>query len=283
LGVEGKMPWFPDFAGAVELARVETSAEGHADPVAQYCKLLRTGDTRALDTAWPGGVTIYDPLAGVIHGHRELKHFIHSNQSWLGAYDFRTEPVATTVAGGRAVVEMLAYLSGEGQQLAWPIAVVGESPDDQSMIFRTYCRRWPIAGKHHFRPAILAPGDVHPGGIVGRYEAALGVGDEEAIIGTFEPDGYLREASSGPQYTYRGAAELRSYYDWMFSAGGGVGIEDCVVTDDGVRCALEFNCVRWGSEELSPQAGIGVFERGAGGLLAAVRFYDDIAYPGRDR
>ena len=47
------------------------------------------------------------------------------------------------------------------------------------------------------------------------------------------------------------------------------------MTDDGVRCALEYDCVRWGRHDLSPQAGIGVYERGPDGLLATARVYDD--------
>ena len=30
------------------------------------------------------------------------------------------------------------------------------------------------------------------------------------------------------------------------------------LTDDGVRCALEYNLVRWGSHDLPAQAGLGV-------------------------
>jgi hypothetical protein len=51
------------------------------------------------------------------------------------------------------------------------------------------------------------------------------------------------------------------------------------VTDDGVRCALEYNCVRWGSFDLPSQAGIGIFERGPDGFLVAVRVYDDVEAP----
>jgi hypothetical protein len=51
------------------------------------------------------------------------------------------------------------------------------------------------------------------------------------------------------------------------------------VTDDGVRCALEYNCVRWGRYDLPPQAGIAIFERRPDGLLAAVRIYDDVEPP----
>ncbi len=78
---------------------------------------------------------------------------------------------------------------------------------------------------------------------------------------------------------HRGTRELRSYFAARFSAGGGIGLQPCAVTDDGVRCALEYNCVRWGSHELSPQAGIGVYERGPDGLLAAARVYDDVEGP----
>ena len=53
------------------------------------------------------------------------------------------------------------------------------------------------------------------------------------------------------------------------------------MTDDGVRCAVEYNCVRWGAHELAPQAGIAVFERGPDGLLIAVRVYDDVEAPVR--
>jgi hypothetical protein len=51
------------------------------------------------------------------------------------------------------------------------------------------------------------------------------------------------------------------------------------VTDDGTRCALEYNCIRWGSHDIAPQAGIGVFERRQDGRLSAARIYDDIEPP----
>jgi hypothetical protein len=36
---------------------------------------------------------------------------------------------------------------------------------------------------------------------------------------------------------------------------------------------------RWGSRDLPPQAGIGVYKRGPDGLLAAARTYDDVEPP----
>jgi hypothetical protein len=81
------------------------------------------------------------------------------------------------------------------------------------------------------------------------------------------------------RYAHRGTATLRAFFTWCFSAGGGIGLEHCAVTDDGVHCALEYSCVRWGSRDLPPQAGIGVYQRGPDGLLAAARVYDDVEAP----
>jgi SnoaL-like domain len=272
------MPWFQEFAGAAQLARKQTRDAGLADPVAQYLTALNKGDAHPLEDTWPGEVVIYDPRAGEVRGHRQLRRFVSRNLSWLADLHARIETVASTVDGGRAVVELLAHLDHRGRELAWPVAVVAESPDDLSVVFRTYCSQWPLEEQRPLRPAILEPGPAHPGDVVGRYEDALAAGDTDAVVSTFAPDGYFR-GPFGPHYAHRGTAELRSFYARAFSAGGGIGLQDCVVTDDGVRCAVEYNCVRWGSHDLPPQAGIGVYERGPDGLLAAARVYDDVDAP----
>ena len=103
--------------------------------------------------------------------------------------------------------------------------------------------------------------------------AQLAVGDAAFWV---SPGG-----ADGPRFTHRGTAELRSLFTEWFGAGGGIRLECCAVTDDDVRCALEYNCVSWGGHTVSPQAGLGVYERGPDGLLAAARFYDDIEAPVR--
>jgi ketosteroid isomerase-like protein len=272
------MPWFPDFVSAGELARQQTRAAGQEDPVGQYFAALNRGDSRVLQTTWPGEVVVYDPRAGEIRGHGQLRRFVKENKSWLAQHRTRIETVASTRADGRAVVEFLAHLAGDGGEVAWPVAVVAESPDDLSVVFRTYCSQWPVDGRRHVRPPILKPGDARLGDVASRYQAALEAGDAEAVVSAFTPGGYYREPT-GPHATHRGAAELRSFFTREFSAGGGIGLQPCLVTDDGVRCALEYNCVRWGSHDLPPQAGLGVYERGPGGLLAAVRVYHDVEPP----
>lgn len=272
------MPWFPDFVGAAELARRERHQAGHADPVGQYFAALTHGDPHDLEDVWPGQVVVYDPRAGEVRGHRQLHKFISRNVSWLAGLHARTETVASTVVGARAVVEVLAYLIQDGQEVAWPVAVVAESPDDRSVVFRTYCSQWPVAGRREFRPPILEPAPLHINDVVGRYRAALAAGDTDAIVRMFTPDGYFREPI-GFHQTHRGPAELRSFFARMFSAGGGLDVQPCRVTDDGVRCAVESNWVRWGRHDLPPQAGISVYERSPDGLLAAARAYEDVEPP----
>jgi hypothetical protein len=272
------MPWFPEFVSAAELVRKQARDAGRADPVAQYLTALNKGDTHLLEESWPGEVVVYDPRVGEVRGHRELRQFVSRNLSWLAGLHARTETVARTVDGGRAVVELLAHLDHNGRELAWPVAVVAESPDDLSVVFRTYCSQWPVDELRHLRPPILEPGNARPGDVVGRYQDALAAGDTEAVVSTFAPDGYFR-GPFGPDHDHRGTAELRSFFARCFSAGGGISLQDCAVTDDGVRCALEYNTVRWGSHDLPPQAGIGIYERGPDGLLAAARVYDDVESP----
>ncbi len=273
------MPWFPDFAGAAELARREKRETGQADPVGQYLTALAHGDPRDLEDVWPGQVVVWDPRAGEVRGHRELHKFISRNVSWLAGLHARTETVASTVVGSRAVVELLAHLTQDGQEVAWPVTVVAESPDERSVVFRTYCSQWPVAGHREIRPPILPAAALHPAGdVVGRYQAALAAGDTDAIVRTFSPDGYFREPI-GFHQMHRGPSELRSFFTRVFSAGGGLGLQPCLMTDDGVRCAVEYNTVRWGRHDLPPQAGISVYERSPDGLLAAARVYEDVQPP----
>jgi SnoaL-like domain len=268
----------PDYVSAVELVRRQTRAAGQADPVAQYVTALNAGDSRALETVWPGEVVVHDPRVGEVRGHRKLRQFVRRSQALLAERHARTETVASTVVGDRAVVELLAHLTYEERELAWPVAIVAECPDDRTVVFSSYFSRWIFDGQHHLRRPILEPAPDHPGDVVGRYQAALDAGDTEAVVSTFTPDGYYRE-STGPPFAHRGASELRSFFTMCFSAGGGIGLEPCRVTDDGVRCVLEYNCIRWGRHDLPPQAGLAVFERSPDGLLVGARVYDDVESP----
>ena len=137
------MPWFPDFVSAAELARKDTAAAGQADPVAQYLMALTKGDAYALEATWPGHIVVLDPYTGEVHGHRHLRHFVRTSHAFLAERLVDVGWVASTSVGGRAVVELLAHLKLEGEPVTWPVAVVAESTDDQSVTFRTSAANGP--------------------------------------------------------------------------------------------------------------------------------------------
>jgi len=98
--------------------------------------------------------------------------------------------------------------------------------------------------------------------------------DVTAIVNTFEPDGYFREPSGGI-YVHRGREQRRPFMSTILG-GGGIQLEHCTVTDDGVVAAIEFIAVQFGPHRLQPQAGLAVYEQGPSGLLHTTRIYDDV-------
>lgn len=272
------MPWFPDFANAVALSRKETRVLGQSDPAEQYLAALEEGDLGAIETVWPGEVVVHDPRAGEVRGHRRLREFVHHNHVWLTERHARVETVAATRTPGRAVLELLVQLTDEcGSEVTWPVAVVAESTDSWSVEFRTYCSQWPVDGRRPRRSPVVQGVADWPA-TFGRYGAALAGGDVTAAVAAFAPGGYYREPI-GPHSLHSGAEQLRQFFAQAFSAGGGIGLRPCLVTETDSRCAIEYDCVRWGRHELPAQAGLCVLERRPDGLLSAVRVYDDVEQP----
>ena len=142
-----------------------------------------------------------------------------------------------------------------------------------------YFSSWPINGRHANRPPLLQRDpELRLSDVVSDYQRALAAGDVDAILTTFEPDGYAREPA-GNAHVHTGPDGLRAFYELLFSGGGGIPLEHCTGVDDGRACALEYNVVRWGATELPPQAGVAVYVRGHSGKLAAARIYDDTDPP----
>jgi hypothetical protein len=222
-----------------------------------------------------------DPRVGRVEGARGLRAFAEGTARWLRERDAVVENVALTCTPTRTVEEVvLNLLADEGGRVELPVAVVTDrNPDRTVKVVRVYHSTWPLTGEHRVRPPLLpADPNLHAKGTPGVYQRALAEGDLAGIVATFEPDGYAREPS-GAAYLHRGTEALYELYAHMFANAGGIGLEHCTLTDDGVRCAIEYNCVRWGDTEIPPQAGVAVYERGAGGLLAAARIYDDVEPP----
>ena len=248
------------------------------DPVETFLYRLRAGDTAALLAGFAGEPAVDYPLGGRVYGTEALRRFVPDRQAWLSERSARIQRLRTTRGGGRSVAEHLVHLrlpDREGE-VEVPVAVVGDqAPDEKVHAIRVYHSLWPLLGAHRVRPPLLK-GDPtqHFTDVVAEYQAALDSGDIDAIVNAFEPDGYFREPAGG-EWLYRGHARLREFMTHLL-ASGGIKLEHCTITDDGVACALEFNAVQFGTQPLEPQAGVAVYERGASGKLHAARIYDDV-------
>jgi hypothetical protein len=279
------MPWMPEFFAApiAQALRPQQGAAGANDAVPYYEGVL-AGEPDALVRSFAGEPVLNDPRVGYVEGARGLRDFASATAGWLRERDAVVENVALTRTPTRTVEEVVLHLLADedGARVELPVAVVTDrNPDRTLKTIRLYHSMWPLTGRHTLRPSLL-PEDprLHVEGTPGDYQRALAEGDLEGIVGTFEPeDGYAREPSGGA-YLHRGAEALRGLYAHLFANGGGIAVEHCTLTDDGVRCAIEYNCVRWGASDVPPQAGVAVYERGSGGLLlSAARIYDDVEPP----
>jgi hypothetical protein len=278
------MPWMPEVftAPIAEVRRAREAEAERANDAVPYYEGILADEPDALVRSFAARQPVLDdPRVGYVEGTRELRAFATGTAEWLRERDAVVENVALTRTPARTVEEVvLNLLAGDGRRVELPVAVVSDrNPDRTLKVIRVYHSTWPLTGEHRVRPPLL-PADpgLHAEGTPGAYQRALAEGDLEGIVASFEPDGYAREPS-GAAYLHRGIEALRDLYAHMFANGGGIGLDHCTLTDDGVRCAIEYNGVRWGTTEIPPQAGVAVYERGGSGLLAAARIYDDVEPP----
>src|SRR5918995_5925723 len=276
------MPWMPEVftAPLAQAPRAEEAAP--ANDAIPYYEGIMAGEPNALVRSFAAQPVLDDPRVGYVEGARRLRAFVNGTAEWLRERDAVVENVALTPTPTRTVEEVVLHLLADsGERLELPVAIVSDrNPDRTLKAIRVYHSKWPLTGEHAVRAPLLPadPALQLPGGVVSDYQRALAEGDLAGIVATFEPDGYAREPSGGA-YLHHGSEALREVYAHLFANGGGILLEHCTLTDDGVRCAIEYNCVRWGLTDIPPQAGVAVYERGSSGLLAAARIYDDVAPP----
>jgi hypothetical protein len=250
-----------------------------ADAAENFLRLLAAADAGAIEDLLGEGASIQQPLWGAARGAAEIQVMVSRAGGWLTDRRASVGHAATTEGAERVVAEQVLKLVIDGRSVDLPIAVVADGGAGAPMAIRTYHSSWPLSNTHVVRPALIAgdPSIVVPD-VVGAYQRSLAAGDLEGILAAFEDDAYAREPSGG-EYVYRGKARVRQLYTMLFMTGG-IPLEYCTLTDDGVRCAIEYNCVRFGKTQIVPQAGVAVYERGNTGLLAATRIYDDVNPPG---
>ncbi len=246
----------------------------------QWWQHLAAGAVQSLRTLSDPDIQIADPQAGVLFGIDAAATY-----TYLTAHDWQQRGAKWTLVydletAERSVCEVTLRLQQRRlEHVELPVAVVAEHAGARITSVRIYHSLWPLLGQHQVRAPLLAPqADLALPDAVVRYQRALAQGDVSAILATFAPTGVAREPSGGA-FTYSDPLALRQFYSQLFANGGGIPLEHCSVTDDGVACAVEYNVVRWGRARLKPQAGVAIYQRNAQGLLVAARIYDDVDPP----
>jgi hypothetical protein len=272
------MPWTPELFSAPTLEHVEQKRR-HELVSMPYFEGLMAGETDALIESFTGVPEVHDPLRGRVRGARALEALASETSSWLRRHDASVQEVEQVVTETRGFEEVVVHFDAQHGRVELPVAIVGDRAGGRLQELRVYFSSWPLSARHSHRPPLLQPDpQVRAPDVVADYQRALAAGDVEAILAAFEPDGYAREPA-GASHLHTGHDELRSFYELLFSNGGGIALEHCTVADDGRSCALEYNVVRWGETALAPEAGVAVYVRGASGKLAAARIYDDADPP----
>src|SRR5271154_901474 len=273
------MPWSPELFSVPELERLQETRRRPLVSIPYFDGLL-TGEPDALVRSFAAAPELHDPIRGRVKGARAFEAFVSETSSWLRRHNVSVEEVEHVITERRGFEEVVLHLDAHNGRVDLPVAIVADRrPDGRIEELRIYFSNWPLAARHANRPPLLQPDpELRESDVVGDYQRALATGAVEAVVAAFEPDGYAREPAGG-RHLHRGRDGLRSFYELLFSNGGGIPLEHCTAIDDGRACALEYNVVRWGKTELPPEAGMAVYVRGPGGRLAAARIYDDTDPP----
>lgn len=273
------MPWAPELFSAPALQRVEEMRRRPLATVPFFDGLMQ-GEVQALVESYGGEPRLQHPLGGRVDGVREFEAFVAETKEWLDRHGAAIEEVEhhKTAAGG--FEEVVVHIDSDRGRLPIPHAVVAERiPDGRLAELRVYFCPRPLTGRHESRrPLLPADPTLRVAPVLAELRRALAAGDAEAAVAAFEADGYLREPV-GERPLHRGRDALRSHYERLFSAGGGIETELCGTVETEAAWALEYNLIRWGRGEVRPQAGLAVLDLGPEGGIAAARIYDDVAPP----
>jgi len=246
-------------------------------PVSRYVPLLIEGDLRGLFELFGDAPRVNDPRLGWIEGAR-FEPFVAASHEALAERQARVEHLATTFTNRGAVEECILSLVRRDRTVRLPVAIAAVISSDLLAAVHVYHSMWPLMGAHAIRSPILPElASLVLPDVIGRYEDSLTRGDVSRLLEQFDADGVVRDPT-GEEHVYRGMSELRRFFGKLL-ASGGIFRERCSLTDDGRRCALEYNVTAWDGMLLPHQAGIAVYERARTGLLAATRFYDDVEPP----
>src|SRR4051794_10374393 len=192
------MPWAPELFSAPTLERLEKERQERFETV-PYFDGLMAGEFDALVESFAGEPELHHPRRGRIKGVRAFESFVSEESAWLAQRNVSVKLVGHVVMERHGFGEAVLHLDGDAGPVELPVAIVSDrNPHGRIDELRVYSSDWPLTGRHANRPPLLQrdPGLREPD-VVAEYQRALAAGDVDAIVATFEPDGYAREPAGG--------------------------------------------------------------------------------------
>jgi hypothetical protein len=217
--------------------------------------------------------TVEEPMFGRASGLSALEGLLESVQEWLAKSKATYDRGQFTTGIDRDLTEGILNLTLDDRKVELPVAVVAERRRSREVGVRVYYSSLLVSGKTATRAPLVQPSsDVMVPELVKDHLDALKTGDVTAALACFESEAVLREANNAAHGHAHGG--MRTYYTRI--ATGGWDVQRCGAADDGRTIMLEYTLARLAGKEVTPQAGLMVYERGDSGLFRAVRLYDDI-------
>jgi hypothetical protein len=240
-----------------------------------YLPALASSQAEQLGRRLGDRATVDDPIFGRTGGMPALARYLDEVAAWLTKREGAFEKVAFTIGSDRDVTEGTLTLTFDGRRVSVPVAVVAERRREREIELRLYYSTQPINGTHAVRSPLLPQDDevAVPPPVAAHLEA-LAKGNVAGVVASFEAAAALRDSAGATHL--KGDGGLRTYYEKLLGATGGVDVLKGARADDGRTCALEYTVVRVHGKPVAPQAGLAVYERGDSGLLRAVRVYEDV-------
>src|SRR5215212_4819348 len=189
------MPWIPELFSASARVRLERKWELERLDAVPYYDGLMSGEHAALTQSFAGEPVLHDPRRGRVIGVEAFEAYVRELGSWLAEHNASFDPVDHVFTEPRSFEEVVLHLDSEDGRVEVPVAIVADRRSDGRLIeLRIYHSSWAVTGRHLHRPPLLQRNpNLRADGVVAEYQRALAAGDVDAVIATFEPDGYARE------------------------------------------------------------------------------------------
>jgi hypothetical protein len=230
------VPWAPELFSAPALQRVLDRYDRKQMRSVPFFDGLMTGEIDALLGSFSGAPELHHPVRGRIKGEAAFRQFVADMTSWMEQHHIDVEHVNFLLTHPRGFEEVRLHLDDDGAEGGRVTLPVGLAADHDD-------DERIVEMRIYFSPWPLT-----------RHHATR--------LPLLQPDVALSLPDVVEEYQ-QGLAQR------------GVRLERCTVTDDGQACALEYNLVAVGGQEVSPSAGLAVCARGDSGRLGDVRVYDD--------